>query len=129
MLSTMASVAKHSSVLVVEDEDDIRAAIAEILESEGYDVTIATNGREAMEELSDVRYVPRLILLDLMMPEMNGHEFLARRQTIPRLRNVPVMVLTAVTTDIPPGANALLRKPFSVEELLEAVRSMLPIAA
>ncbi|WP_241757847.1 response regulator [Myxococcus landrumensis] len=129
MLCAMASAGKHGSVLVVEDEDDIRAAIAEILESEGYDVTVASNGREAMEELSDVRYVPRLILLDLMMPEMNGHELLARRQAIPRLRNVPVMVLTAVTTDVPPGANGLLRKPFSVEELLEAVRSMMPIAA
>ncbi|WP_342377611.1 response regulator transcription factor [Myxococcus stipitatus] len=129
MLYAMASAGKHGSVLVVEDEDDIRAAIAEILESEGYDVTVASNGREAMEELSDVRYVPRLILLDLMMPEMNGHELLVRRQAIPRLRNVPVMVLTAVTTDVPPGANGLLRKPFSVEELLEAVRSMMPIAA
>ncbi|MCY0999617.1 response regulator transcription factor [Myxococcus sp. MISCRS1] len=129
MLRAMSSAAKHRTVLVVEDEDDIRAAIAEILEGEGYDVTVACNGREAMEELTDVRYVPSLILLDLMMPEMNGHEFLERRKAIARLRNVPVMVLTAVTTDIPPGANSLLRKPFSVEELLDAVRSMLPIAA
>ncbi|MCE9668412.1 response regulator transcription factor [Myxococcus stipitatus] len=125
----MASAGKPSSVLVVEDEDDIRAAIAEILEGEGYDVTIATNGREALEELEDPRYVPSLILLDLMMPVMNGHEFLAYRQGQARLREVPVMVLTAVTTDIPSGANGLLRKPFSVEELLDAVKQLLPMAA
>jgi CheY-like chemotaxis protein len=123
MLSHMATAAPRRSVLVVEDDEDIRAAIAEILEGEGYDVVIAANGSEALEELQHMRR-PSLILLDLMMPVMNGHEFLARIRETPRLQGVPVLVLTAVSTEAPPGARGLLRKPFIVEELLDAVQNL-----
>lgn len=120
MLSRMATAVPRRSVLVVEDDEDIRAAIAEILEGEGYEVAIAANGSEALEEL---QHMPRpcLILLDLMMPVMNGHEFLGRIREMPRMQAVPVLVLTAVSTEAPPGARGLLRKPFIVEELLDAV--------
>ncbi|WP_343073374.1 response regulator [Pyxidicoccus fallax] len=110
-------------MLVVEDDEDIRAAIAEILEGEGYEVAIAANGSEALDELAHMRR-PCLILLDLMMPVMNGHEFLARMRDTPRMQGVPVLVLTAVSTEAPPGARGLLRKPFIVEELLDAVFSL-----
>ncbi|WP_163999206.1 response regulator [Pyxidicoccus caerfyrddinensis] len=119
----MATAAPRRSVLVVEDDEDIRAAIAEILEGEGYDVVIAANGSEALEELQHMRR-PCLILLDLMMPVMNGHEFLARIRETPRMQGVPVLVLTAVSTEAPPGARGLLRKPFIVEELLDAVQNL-----
>ncbi len=119
----MATAAPRRSVLVVEDDEDIRAAIAEILEGEGYDVAIAANGSEAIDELQHIRR-PCLILLDLMMPVMNGHEFLARMRDTPRMQRVPVLVLTAVSSEPPPGARGLLRKPFIVEELLDAVRSL-----
>lgn len=107
----------------MEDDEDIRAAIAEILEGEGYEVAIAANGSEALDELVHMRR-PCLILLDLMMPVMNGHEFLARLRDTPRMQRVPVLVLTAVSTEAPPGARGLLRKPFIVEELLDAVQSL-----
>ncbi len=119
----MATAVPSRSVLVVEDDEDIRAAIAEILEGEGYEVAIAANGSEALEELRHIRR-PGLILLDLMMPVMNGHEFLARIRETPKLQSVPVLVLTAVSTEAPPGARGLLRKPFIVEELLDAVQSL-----
>ncbi len=119
----MATAAPRRSVLVVEDEEDIRAAVAEILEGEGFEVVIAANGREALDELKHMAR-PCLILLDLMMPVMNGHEFLASIRDRPRLSTVPVLVLTAVSTEAPPGAQALLRKPFIVEELLEAVQRL-----
>ena len=119
----MATAAPRRSVLVVEDDEDIRAAIAEILEGEGYEVAIAANGSEALDELEHMRR-PCLILLDLMMPVMNGHEFLARLRDTPRMQRVPVLVLTAVSTEAPPGARGLLRKPFIVEELLDAVQSL-----
>ncbi|MBZ4419094.1 response regulator [Myxococcus sp. RHSTA-1-4] len=118
----MSTAAPRRAVLVVEDDEDIRAAIAEILEGEGYEVAIAANGGEALDELEHLRR-PCLILLDLMMPVMNGHEFLARIQDMPRMRGVPVLVLTAVSTEAPPGARGLLRKPFIVEELLDAVHT------
>jgi CheY-like chemotaxis protein len=123
MLSHMATAAPRRSVLVVEDDEDIRAAIAEILEGEGYDVVVAANGSEALDELQHMRR-PSLILLDLMMPVMNGHEFLARIRETPKWQGVPVLVLTAVSTEAPPGARGLLRKPFIVEELLDAVQSL-----
>ncbi|QSQ21514.1 response regulator [Pyxidicoccus parkwayensis] len=119
----MGTAAPRRSVLVVEDDEDIRAAIAEILEGEGYDVAIAANGSEALDELRHMRR-PCLILLDLMMPVMNGHEFLARIREMPLMRSVPVLVLTAVSTEAPPGARGLLRKPFIVEELLDAVQRL-----
>ncbi|WP_164019210.1 response regulator [Pyxidicoccus trucidator] len=124
----MATAVPRRSVLVVEDDEDIRAAIAEILEGEGYEVTIAANGSEALDEL---QHMPRpcLILLDLMMPVMNGHEFLARLREVPRMQAVPVLVLTAVSTEAPPGARGLLRKPFIVEELLDAVQTLCGVTA
>jgi CheY-like chemotaxis protein len=128
MLPRMATAVPRRSVLVVEDDEDIRAAIAEILEGEGYEVTIAANGSEALDELL---HMPRpcLILLDLMMPVMNGHEFLARLREVPRMQAVPVLVLTAVSTEAPPGARGLLRKPFIVEELLDAVQTLCGVTA
>jgi CheY-like chemotaxis protein len=123
MLGCMVTAAPRRSVLVVEDDEDIRAAIAEILEGEGYEVAIAANGSEALDELEHLRK-PALILLDLMMPVMNGHEFLARIRETPTLKSVPVLVLTAVSTEAPQGARGLLRKPFIVEELLEAVQKL-----
>jgi CheY-like chemotaxis protein len=123
MLRGMATAVPRRSVLVVEDDEDIRAAIAEILEGEGYEVAIAANGSEALEELQHMRR-PCIILLDLMMPVMNGHEFLARIRETPRMQRVPVLVLTAVSTEAPPGARGLLRKPFIVEELLDAVQTL-----
>ncbi|HZI14069.1 MAG TPA: response regulator transcription factor [Myxococcus sp.] len=121
MLGRMATATPRKSVLLVEDEEDIRAAVAEILEDEGFEVVIASNGVEALDELKHMGR-PTLIVLDLMMPVMNGHEFLASIRDTPKLKAVPVLVLTAVATEAPPGARDMLRKPFIVEELLEAVQ-------
>jgi len=128
MLSRMVTAVPRRFVLVVEDDEDIRAAIAEILDGEGYEVTIAANGSEALDELQHMPR-PSLILLDLMMPVMNGHEFLARIRETPRMQGVPVLVLTAISSEAPPGARGLLRKPFIVEELLDAVQTHCGVAA
>ncbi|RKH17524.1 response regulator [Corallococcus praedator] len=108
-------------VLVVEDDDDVRAAIAEILEGEGYEVAVAANGREALDELVHLR-APCLILLDLRMPVLDGAGFLLNlRSDWPRLRDVPVLVLTAVDSEPPPDTQGLLRKPIIPDELLASV--------
>jgi len=87
-----------SSILLVEDDRDSREALAFILEEAGHTVASAGNGREALE-LLDEDEPPDLILLDLMMPVMNGWEFLGERKRRPRLASIPVMVLTAAALD------------------------------
>jgi CheY-like chemotaxis protein len=82
-------------VLVVDDEDDVRSAIEEILQSEGYPTMGARNGAEALELLGTNLGLPGLILLDLMMPEMDGWEFLSRIDGDERLHHVPVALMSA----------------------------------
>ncbi|RKH11834.1 response regulator [Corallococcus sp. CA053C] len=117
----MAQPAPRKPVLVVEDDEDVRAAVAEILEGEGYEVVVAANGREALEELVHVKS-PCLILLDLRMPVMDGPEFLSRlRADWPKLKDVPVLLLTAVVTEALPGTHGILRKPIIPDELVTSV--------
>src|SRR2546423_11244266 len=81
-------------ILVVEDDLDIREALTQILQEEGYAVRAAANGRDALDAASDGS-VPSLILLDLMMPVMNGWEFRAEQLKDARLANVPVLIISA----------------------------------
>jgi CheY-like chemotaxis protein len=80
-------------VLIIEDDPDIRQALAELLEDEGYDCIFAANGLEALETLS--LQTPSLLLVDLLMPVMNGVELIARLQRDARWSNLPVVVMTA----------------------------------
>ena len=82
-------------VLVVDDEDDIRVAIEEILRGEGYTTVGARHGAQALEVLRASVGLPRLILLDLMMPEMDGWEFLSRIDDDERLHRIPVALMSA----------------------------------
>jgi CheY-like chemotaxis protein len=82
-------------VLVVDDDDDIRGAIEEILQGEGYVAVGARNGAEALELLRKDVGLPQLVLLDLMMPEMDGWEFLARIDGDARLHRIPVALMSA----------------------------------
>jgi len=113
------------TVLVVDDDPDILDALSEILEAEGYEVTRARNGQEALERLEPMP--PKLILLDLMMPVMDGWEFARRmRQKGSPVSEVPIIVLSA---DRNVGARAReigavghLAKPFELADLLGLVR-------
>jgi two-component system, chemotaxis family, chemotaxis protein CheY len=113
-------------VLVVDDDPDILDALSEILEAEGYDVQRARNGREALQRLE--QGLPDLVLLDLMMPVMDGWEF--ARSLAPGARP-PIIVLSAdrnvsaKAKEI--GALGWLAKPFELSELLDAVRSVVPV--
>src|ERR1700759_3007908 len=82
-------------ILLVEDEFAIRRTIAEILIGEGYEVECAANGREALNMLAEHLVRPRLIILDLWMPQMDGLQFRALQQSITRIASVPVLVITA----------------------------------
>jgi CheY-like chemotaxis protein len=110
-----------SRVLVVDDDTDVRTAIAEALASVGHRVTEAVDGLEGLQVAR--QEPPDLILLDLMMPRMNGWQFRAAQQADPLLSRIPVVV---VSGNLPEqvhavGAVAHLHKPFSLSELLDAV--------
>jgi CheY-like chemotaxis protein len=109
-------------IVVVDDDTDLRALVGELLEDEGHDARLFENGREALEFLRRGER-PKLILLDLMMPEMNGWEFRARQLDDAALRDIPVVVLTASQSldDRPIAAQEILYKPVEIGELLGAV--------
>src|SRR3954469_4026788 len=86
---------KSMAILVVDDDDDIRDAVQDVLESEGYKTLGACNGQEALDLLRSERDRPSLILLDLMMPEMDGWEFLSKVDAEPALRGMPVALMSA----------------------------------
>jgi two-component system chemotaxis response regulator CheY len=109
-------------VLVVDDDPDIREAVQDILSFEGYGVVQADNGREALELLShEPPLRPCIILLDLMMPVMDGEELVGYLQKEPTLAELPVILVTASGRSLFPGVKAIIKKPFEMDELLAAV--------
>ncbi|HEX9049952.1 MAG TPA: response regulator [Anaeromyxobacter sp.] len=108
------------SVLVVDDERDIREAVAEVLKDEGFDVIDARDGAEALAQLR--AHHPAVILLDLMMPGMNGWEFCAARDRDPDISGIPVIVISALGRVSGIDAAAFLQKPFELDALVATVR-------
>jgi CheY-like chemotaxis protein len=113
-----------ATVLVVDDDMDVRCTVAEILREEGFRVREARNGVEALRKVADER--PDLMLLDLMMPEMSGWQVLQTLRSTQRYRTLPVVVLSAVpqvraTTD---GYSDYIEKPISFARLLRLVESI-----
>ncbi len=112
-------------VLLVDDDPDIRSAMAEALEDEGYVVVCAENGQVALDYLSHTQGdPPAVILLDLMMPTMNGWEFLHERDRDPSLAEIPVAILTAGERfDVPEGLplDHCLAKPCDLGDVLSLV--------
>lgn len=106
-------------ILVVEDDADIREAFRELLQEQGHEVRTAPNGSAALELLG-TGTLPAVILLDLMMPIMDGFEFRKRQLADLRLAQIPVIALTAdrgaTSEDV--GGAPILRKPFSFDEVL-----------
>ncbi len=120
-----------SGILVVDDDADIRDSLRDALELEGYTVAVAANGRDAWESLRP-EALPALILLDLMMPVMNGAEFLRLLRADDRLRSVPVVVVTAFGASagsVVAESQGLLPKPLDLEQLLRTVERYCPSSA
>ncbi|NPC75502.1 response regulator [Corallococcus sp. AB004] len=126
----MSSTPSRSTILIVDDEPDLREVVAELLEMEDYTVLQAANGQAALDVLAANNDQPCLVLLDLMMPVMDGHEFLHRLREDARYRELPVLMLTAhFSAKAPPGTVGLLRKPVDIPELLAMVARHCPAAA
>jgi CheY-like chemotaxis protein len=104
------------TVLIIDDDEGIRTALAEILELSGYQVEVAADGQEGLE-LLQVGLEPKAIILDLMMPRMDGWTFLSWIRRDPKFQDVPVVVTSAVADQGPSGADVCLQKPFDVRRL------------
>jgi DNA-binding response OmpR family regulator len=117
----------HCPVLIVEDDADLRDMMAQLLNLEGFNAATVSNGREALEYLHNSDR-PDVILLDLMMPVMDGWEFRRRQQADPTVSAVPVIVLSALdqsrAADV--NADAFLKKPLDFDRLLALVRTYCP---
>ena len=111
------------SVLVVEDDVAIREQVRELLEAEGLSVAEAGHGQEALTALRD-GLQPSLVLLDLMMPVMDGWSLLEALQADAAWRGLPVLVASA-SPDLRPVDAPMLHKPFSVRALLQAIQDQL----
>lgn len=116
-------------VLIADDDPDILMLISLTLERDGYEVMVAKDGIHAFE--SALERVPHLIVLDLMMPGIDGCEVTRRLRAVEATRDVPIMIVTAFAEEsqaanaLEAGADAYLRKPFSPRELLAKTASLL----
>jgi CheY-like chemotaxis protein len=112
---------ERRTVLVVDDDPDLLEVVRFALEGEGFGVETAENGEKALAHLrTGLR--PALVLLDLMMPGMNGWTFLDELAKTPALKPVPVVVLSAAERmEVPAGAVAFARKPIDLGSLLDVI--------
>jgi CheY-like chemotaxis protein len=114
---------RYCPVLIIEDDADLREMMAQLVALEGHEACTVANGREALDYLRHAER-PDLILLDLMMPVMDGWEFRREQRNDPTIADVPVVVLSALdpsrAADI--GAIEFLKKPLDFDRLLELVR-------
>jgi CheY-like chemotaxis protein len=114
------------SILVIEDDEGVRDSLAAILREDGHTVETVGGGVEALRRLRELP-LPTLMLLDLMMPGMDGIDFRRAQLADPALRDIPVIIISA-RPDIARqaaelGAEDFLRKPMSFEELLHVVQN------
>jgi CheY-like chemotaxis protein len=111
------------TILVVDDDPEVRQSMSLFLDAKGYSVVEAENGQQALELLKRVPRFPCLVLLDLFMPILDGREFLKRRAQDPVLRDIPVVVVSGNDkADVPlQGIAAYLRKPVKPDRLGEII--------
>jgi CheY-like chemotaxis protein len=115
------------TVLIVDDDADFRATLAEALEEEGWDVMRAQDGARGLEVLGACR--PNVVVLDLMLPVLSGWDVLRMAREREDLKHIPVIVVTSSHAPKPVGAQRFLRKPLSLEQLMRAMDELCPRAA
>lgn len=119
-----------NKIMVVDDEPDVVDLVKLVLESDGFEVSTAYSGKEALEKIGKV--LPDLVLLDIMMPQMDGWEVYSRIRANPKTKDIPVAMLTAKSQSIDKmiGLHVVkvddyITKPFGRSELLERVKRIL----
>lgn len=109
------------AILIVDDEADYVASLADLLEDEGYAVRTAANGREALAQLASGP-PPCLVILDLRMPVMSGNEVYAAMRQRPDLASIPVLVSSASEASQAPAGVLFMRKPINPDRMLDVIR-------
>ena len=111
------------AVLLVDDDEDIRETLSELLDACGYAVLQAENGQIALDVLKTTPRFPLVVVLDLSMPVLDGREFLRLRASDPILRDIPVVVVSGSNqpSEPLPGIDEYLRKPVKFERLMEII--------
>jgi two-component system, sensor histidine kinase and response regulator len=107
-------------ILIVDDEEDLRDSLVDFFQDEGFEVTTAANGAEALQQLADSE-LPCVVLLDLLMPVLDGNQVYSEMQRDPRLAKVPVIVSTSDPSRAPPGL-LIMKKPVNLPRLLSTVK-------
>jgi CheY-like chemotaxis protein len=114
----------HKPILLIEDDEAIRSVLHDFLEYFGFQVETASNGKEGLQKISQIR--PALILLDAMMPVMDGWEFREQQLKNPDFANIPVVLLSAGQNfekkALALGITKILTKPVTIEELIKVVK-------
>jgi CheY-like chemotaxis protein len=128
----MTAPMRPTDILLIDDDHDVRFCLTRLLERAGYAVAGAESGQTALNALCQRgSSLPRLIILDVAMPGMDGNTFLIARRCLPRLARVPVVVFSGVAglTTVNPralGAEAVLEKPADFSKLLQVITAYLP---
>jgi CheY-like chemotaxis protein len=116
----------NKKILFVDDSLDHQELVAEFYFGEGYEIVCASNGQEALDLLETMEKLPAFILLDLMMPVMDGHGFRDAQLNNPRLTPIPIVIMTAdINVEAKAkklNANAYIVKPANVDDLLNAAK-------
>lgn len=118
---------RKKRLLIIEDDSDIQILLKQLFEIEGYDLELANNGRDGFLKLQTSSVLPDLILLDLMMPVMDGYEFRSKQRSDERLAGIPVVVMTARGAPnhldkATLAASDYLKKPVELDDLLSVVQ-------
>ena len=109
-------------VLVVDDEPDIRDTLCDALEDEGYEVIAANDGADALRQLATLRDVA-VVILDVIMPNVDGNQVYERMQIDPALQKTPVIFSTSDPSRVPAGI-PMIKKPIRLDPLLRLVRTL-----
>jgi CheY-like chemotaxis protein len=118
----MSATGACAGILVVDDDQDIRDSLREVLEDEGYQVACVANGREALDYLKTASPRPCVILLDLMMPVMDGWQFRREQKQDPEIADIPLVVITATgKRQVLIDAADLVMKPLDLNRLFETI--------
>ena len=116
-----AATSVSNTIVVVDDEETICETLKDVLEEEGFAVEIAGDGVEALELLRAMSVLPRMIILDLLMPRMDGNTVLTTMRADPALADIPVVISTSDPSRAPSGV-LIMRKPVDLDMLLDTVR-------
>lgn len=119
-----------ATVLIVDDEAAISDLLADVLGELGYSAVTATNGREALDLIASMPEKPSLVLSDVMMPHLNGVDFVRALRARPAFKGVPLVLMTAAPQAVSEGdADAIMVKPFDLDKVLAVIQELLPAPA